>query len=207
MLLLSICLTLSICQVTVSKLLNTESDVTQCTHPFTNSRHAWRVFLFRLKLFEWINLCLSKCLSGFALVRLKLYFLFLEQPTFVIYVWVTEGGWASPAIHYPELWNSVYSLRLNVAAWIPNAPPLILSCWDITASSRIKTWLMAKVKSSHPVTTCQLRSMWWGLAVLQYGQQWKNPFEGFDRMGASAGKMGRKGSALGLLILCGLSTC
>ncbi len=119
-----------------------------------------------------LNLCLS-CLYIFRFHPRpsKTILLFLRQQTSVINMSHCEGDRASLAIHYPPLWNIVYILRLNVAAWFPDAPPLIFSCWDITASRRIKTWLMAYVKSSHPVTTCQVKSMRCGLAMLQHGWQ------------------------------------
>lgn len=94
--------------------------------------------------------------------------LFWQQPS-VMNMSHCERDWVSPAIHYPPLCNNVYILRLNVAAWIPSTPPLILRCWNITASRRIKTWLMARDKSSHPVTTCQFKSTQGGLAMPQRG--------------------------------------
>lgn len=97
-------------------------------------------------------------------------FLFWQQPS-VMNMSHCERDWISPAIHYPSLCNGVYILRLNVAAWIQSAPPLILRCWNITASRRITTWLMARDKSSHPVTTCQFKSTQGGLAMLQRGRR------------------------------------
>lgn len=154
---------------------------------------------------------LNLCLSSLYIFRChpcsyKAILLFLQQLTYVINMSHCEGDWASLAVHYLPLWNTVYILRLNVAAWIPGAPPLILSCWDITAIRGIKTWLMAKVKSSHLVTTCQFKSLRCSLAMLQNARH-LNPLKDLTGRGPGVRKVGENGSALGLLILCRLRTC
>ena len=130
-------------------------------------------------LSEWVSTMVknkSLCMLKFHPCSTKAKLLFLQQPASVINMRVTVKGFVNPG-HKLPLWNIIYSLRLNVAVWIPNAPPLILSCWDITASGRIKTWLMAKVKSSHPVTMRQFKSMRHGLALTvkpfeRWGLEW-----------------------------------
>lgn len=168
--------TVVIVRFTVSKQINTcpgDSDVIQCIYPLMNSQPAWCVCILTQSSDTVTKVLLNLHSSSRYIFRFhpcsnQEMLLFLQQPS-VINMSHCEGDWASLAIHYLPLWNIVYILRLNVAVWIPNAPPLILSCWNITASRRIKTWLMAKVKSSHPVATCQFKSMRCGLAMLQHG--------------------------------------
>lgn len=163
-----------IVQFTVSKQLITcpcDSYVIQRTYPLIISWHAeFEQWSPKWCSYESVAKSMPKQWLLPQVAHIIYILWFFTAPTSVMIVCHCEGDWASLAIHYQPLWNIVYIWRLNVAAWIPDAPPLILSRWDITASRGIKTWLMARLKSSHPVTTCQFKSMWWGLAMLQHSK-------------------------------------
>lgn len=162
--------TVVIAQFTVSKQINTcpgDSGIIQCTYPLINSQRVHCVWVWTQS-----SDTVTKMLLNLHLIRHYIFRFHHSSNTEVSVRNAShcEGDWASLTIHYLPLWNITYILRLNVAAWIPDAPPLIHSCWNLTASRRMKTWLMAKGKS-HPVATCPFKSMRCGFAMLQRGWQ------------------------------------
>lgn len=123
-------------------------------------------------------------------VHLKL--LLLQQLVLIIDIWVSMSGLGKPGHTLLAIVKHRLQLKAKCSCLDQDVPPLILICWDITARRRIKPWLMAKAKSLQPVTTCQFKSMWWGLPVLKHGWR-QNPFKDLIGRGLASGKMGYMG--------------